>query len=50
MRVVLDGGDIPWGTIGLGCLGAGVLAALALGFLLRMLKVFRARGFISRYS
>jgi ABC-2 type transport system permease protein len=50
MRVVLDGGDLPWRTIGLGCLGAGVLTALALGFLLRMLKVFRARGFISRYS
>jgi ABC-2 type transport system permease protein len=50
MRVILDGGDIPWGTIGLGSLGAVVLTALALGFLLQMLKLFRARGYISRYS
>jgi hypothetical protein len=50
MRVILDEGHIPWGTIGLGSLGAAVLTALALGFLLRMLKLFRARGFITRYS
>jgi ABC-2 type transport system permease protein len=50
MRVILDGGDLPWGMIGLGSLGAVVLTALALGFLLRMLKLFRARGFITRYS
>jgi ABC-2 type transport system permease protein len=50
MRVILDGGDIPWGTIGLGSLGAVALTGLALGFLLQMLKLFRARGYISRYS
>jgi ABC-2 type transport system permease protein len=50
MRVILDGGSIPWGTIGLGSLGAVVLTGLALGFLLQMLKLFRARGYISRYS
>jgi ABC-2 type transport system permease protein len=50
MRVILDGGDIPWATIGLGSLGAVILTGLALGFLLQMLKLFRSRGYISRYS
>jgi ABC-2 type transport system permease protein len=50
MRTLLDGNGIDWGTIGISAASTVALAAAALMFLMKMLKVFRARGFISRYS
>ncbi len=50
MRTLLDGNGLDWGQIGLGAVGTAVLTVVALVFLTRMLTVFRARGFISRYS
>lgn len=50
MRTLLDGDGIDWGTIGISALSTFALTAAALAFLTRMLKVFRARGFITRYS
>jgi ABC-2 type transport system permease protein len=50
MRTLLDGGGIDWGTIGIAAGSAFMLAVVSLAFLTRMLKLFRARGYITRYS
>lgn len=50
MRTLLDGGGIDWGTIGIAAGSAFILTVAALVFLTRMLKLFRARGYITRYS
>jgi len=49
-RALLDGHPMPWGQLGIAALGTLVLVPLAAGFALRMLHVFRARGFVTRYT
>ena len=49
-RELLDGGPVPWDQIGLAALTSVGLGVVAVGFLVRMLKLFRQRGYISRYS
>ena len=49
-RDLLDGGGIPWADLGWATLGAFVLAGLSMLYVLRMLRIFRARGYVTRYS
>ena len=49
-RIVLQGDPIPWGELGLAAVGALVTGALSAAFLVRMLAVFRQRGYISRHT
>ena len=50
LRTVLDGDPLPMGDIVLGVVGALVLFGLALAFLVTMLRLFRRRGFVTRFS
>jgi ABC-2 type transport system permease protein len=49
-RALLDGKPMPWGQLGIAALGTLVIVPLATAFALRMLRTFRARGFITRYT
>jgi ABC-2 type transport system permease protein len=49
-RTVLDGGGVPWGRLGLAALAAAGLAVLGLAWVVAMLRVFRRRGYVTRYS
>ena len=49
-ELVDPGGAFPWGELGLAAASAVVLAALALWFLGAMLRLFRQRGYVTRYS
>lgn len=49
-RELLDGRAIPWDQIGLAAISTLFLLGLVGAFLLRMLKLFRERGYITRYS
>ena len=49
-RELLDGGGVPWDQIGLGAISSLILMAFVVWYLLRMLKLFRQRGYITRYS
>jgi ABC-2 type transport system permease protein len=49
-RLVLDGNALPWDELGIAAVGALVLAVASVWFVVRMLAVFRARGYISRYA
>ena len=48
-RAVLDGHLLPWDELAIAAFGALVLAVASVWFVVRMLAVFRARGYISRY-
>ena len=48
-RAVLDGHALPWDELAIAAVGALVLAVASVWFVVRMLAVFRARGYISRY-
>jgi ABC-2 type transport system permease protein len=48
-RSVLDGHPLPWDELGIAAIGALVLAVASVWFVVRMLAVFRARGYISRH-
>jgi ABC-2 type transport system permease protein len=48
-RAVLDGDGLPWDELGIAAVGALVVAVASVWFVVRMLAVFRARGYISRY-
>ena len=50
MRGLLDGQGLDWKQIGIASAGTVVLTIAALGYLTRMLQLFRRRGYISRYS
>ncbi len=50
MRTVLDGGAMPWGDIGAGAVGAAILCALSYAFVVYMLRTFRRRGYVTRFS
>lgn len=49
-RELFDGREMPWDQIGLAALTTVGMAAIAITFLLHMLKLFRRRGYITRYS
>ena len=46
---ILDGHALPWDELAIAAVGALVLAVASVWFVVRMLAVFRARGYISRY-
>jgi ABC-2 type transport system permease protein len=48
-RTVLEGNTLPWDELAIAAVGTGVLAVGAVWFVVRMLAVFRNRGFISRH-
>ena len=49
-RALIDGGPMPWSELGLAAVGTVVATAAALAFLWLMLRVFRRRGYVTRYS
>jgi ABC-2 type transport system permease protein len=49
-RAVAAGEPLPWGQFAIGALGAAVVAAIGLGYVTWMLRVFRRRGYVNRYS
>lgn len=49
-RELLDGGGVPWDQIGLAVATSVVLTVVVLAYLLWMLRLFRERGYITRYS
>ncbi|MEO5900181.1 MAG: ABC transporter permease [Ilumatobacteraceae bacterium] len=50
LRTVLDGNALPLGEIRAGLIGAAVLVVLCFAFSARMLRVFRNRGLVTRFS
>jgi ABC-2 type transport system permease protein len=50
LRSLVDGGGSDWGQITLAAIGSVVMLGLALWYLVVMLKVFRKRGYITRYT
>jgi ABC-2 type transport system permease protein len=48
-RAVLDGQPLPWDQVALSAVGTLVLALASSWFVVRMLAVFRSRGYVSRY-
>jgi ABC-2 type transport system permease protein len=49
-RELVDGGPMPWDELALAAVGTLVVTAAALAFVTRMLRLFRRRGYITRYS
>jgi ABC-2 type transport system permease protein len=50
LRDMLDGKPLPLGEIGVGLISALACAGAAIWFATRMLRTFRRRGFITRFS
>lgn len=49
-HVLAEGGGIPWDTLGLAAATTVLFGGAACVFLVRMLRTFRARGYITRYT
>ena len=49
-RSVAAGKPFPWGQFAIGAAGTVALAALGLAYVTWMLRVFRHRGYVTRYS
>lgn len=49
-RELTAGGGMPWRELSLAAAGTVALVCAALAFLLWMLRLFRARGYVNRYS
>ena len=49
-RALYSSGAMRWGELGWAALGCVACAAVVLVFLVRMLALFRARGYVSRYT
>src|SRR5204863_5352547 len=49
-RAFARGDPLPWSELGLAAVGTAVLLVVSLGYLGWMLRIFRARGFVTRYS
>jgi ABC-2 type transport system permease protein len=49
-RTFAAGGPTPWRELALASGGTAVLAAVGLAYLAWMLRIFRQRGFVTRYS
>ncbi|HET9728228.1 MAG TPA: ABC transporter permease [Acidimicrobiia bacterium] len=50
LRALVDNKGIEWGEVGLAAVGAAIGMALALWYLVTMLRIFRRRGYITRYT
>ncbi|MCZ7536773.1 MAG: ABC transporter permease [Acidimicrobiia bacterium] len=50
LRGLVDGDPLDWGLLAWSAAGAVALVALSAAFLVRMLAVFRRRGYITRYT
>jgi ABC-2 type transport system permease protein len=50
LRTILAGDPMPWGQLVIAFFGAIVCLALAVAFCAHMLRVFRRRGFVTRFS
>jgi ABC-2 type transport system permease protein len=50
LRALLDGQPLPWGQIVAGIVGAFVCAAASIWYSTRMLRTFRQRGYVTRFS
>ena len=50
LRTLVDGGGLDWGQLAIATVSAVIVAALSLWFLVRMLSLFRRRGYVTRYS
>jgi hypothetical protein len=50
LRGLVDGTGLDWAQLGLAAIGSVGLMLLALWYLTAMLKRFRARGYITRYT
>jgi ABC-2 type transport system permease protein len=50
MRTVLDGDPIPWDQIAIAAVGCVGVAIAGLWFVTHMLKTFRKRGYVTRFS
>jgi ABC-2 type transport system permease protein len=49
-RELIDGGPMPWDQLALAAVGTLVVTAGALAFVAWMLRLFRRRGYVTRYS
>ncbi|GAA1764311.1 ABC transporter permease [Luedemannella helvata] len=49
-RAMAFGEATPWGELGIAAAGTAGLLLVGLGYVTWMLRVFRARGFVTRYS
>ncbi len=49
-RTVAAGNPMPWGEFGLAAAGTAGLTLVGLGYVTWMLRIFRKRGFVTRYS
>ena len=50
LRSIVDGDGSDWAPIAIAAIGAIVLLLLSLWFLVAMLRTFRRRGYITRYT
>src|SRR6266550_2471923 len=50
LRSLVDGNGNDWGQLALAAVGALVLLALSMWFLVTMLRIFRKRGYVTRYT
>jgi ABC-2 type transport system permease protein len=50
MRTLLDGGAMPWGDLARAGFGGLALLVVSAVFLTRMMRTFRKRGYVTRYS
>ncbi|MEP6623229.1 MAG: ABC transporter permease, partial [Acidimicrobiia bacterium] len=50
LRGLVDGHSLAWSQLGIAAAETAVLAVLACWFLVRMLRVFRRRGLITRFT
>ena len=48
--MVLDGDPMPWDQIALAAVGCVLVAVAGLWFVAHMLRTFRKRGYITRFS
>jgi ABC-2 type transport system permease protein len=49
-RAILDGEGFPWAELGLATVTTILVGAAAFVFLVKMLQLFRRRGYVTRYS
>jgi ABC-2 type transport system permease protein len=50
LRSLVDDKGVAWGQLAVAAIGSAVLMLLALAYLLAMLRQFRQRGYITRYT
>lgn len=50
LRDLVDGDPLDWGRVGIAALGAVVMLGLSLAWVVHMLRQFRRRGYITRYT